>query len=216
MNWIRSPLLVLAPHPDDDVLGCSRLMSRVVSAGGKVVIIWLTDGGASHGGLSVDGRAELVLRRRGEAIAGVRELGINPVASHFLGHPDGALMEYLAEARLTIETICQSHHVQRVAVTDKDDGHPDHRAAYAIAQKLGVPDVLSYPISARFDGKAYVPPTTALHISAEPGDRKRAALFRHRSQMEPQALSSLSPAVIDRFCADPEFFIPVVGVTNAG
>lgn len=207
--WHGSPLLVLAPHPDDDILGCSRLMRRVIGGGGQLVVVWLTDGGASHGALPADARPSLVRRRRHEAMAGLRALGVVPLAMHFLGHRDGTLAEYMAEARTATEAICQRHGVQSVVVTDKDDGHPDHRAAYAIAMELSVPRVLSYPISARYDGAVYAPPVAALHIAAEPGDRKRAALLQHRSQMEAQAISPLSVATMDRFCTEPEIFIPV-------
>jgi hypothetical protein len=37
-------LLVIAPHPDDEVLGAGGLMQRVRSTGGAVRIVYLTDG----------------------------------------------------------------------------------------------------------------------------------------------------------------------------
>ena len=208
-DWQEAPLLVLAPHPDDDVLGCSRLMRQVSGSGGSLVIVWLTDGGASHGALPADARPALVRRRRAEAMAGVRVLGVIPQAMHFLGYADGTLVERIPEARRAVEAICKCQGIRSVVVTDKDDGHPDHRAAYAIAAGLSVPSVFSYPISTRYDGQVYAPPATAFHIAAEPADRKRQSLLQHRSQMEPEASFPLSPATIDRFCAEPEIFIPV-------
>ena len=78
-------LLVLAPHPDDDVLGGSLLMRRVAAAGGRVVLAWLTDGGASHGELPPEARRRLVERRRVEAEAGVSALGRGPGGDLFSG-----------------------------------------------------------------------------------------------------------------------------------
>src|SRR3954469_3822721 len=37
-------LLVIAPHPDDDVLGAGGLIRRVVRAGGRVEVVWTTSG----------------------------------------------------------------------------------------------------------------------------------------------------------------------------
>lgn len=37
-------LLVLAPHPDDEVLGCGGLIKRIKDEGGKVFVIFLTVG----------------------------------------------------------------------------------------------------------------------------------------------------------------------------
>jgi LmbE family N-acetylglucosaminyl deacetylase len=206
-DW--SPLLVLAPHPDDDVLGCSRLMQRVAARGGGLVIAWLTDGGASHGALPENERTALVQRRRAEAQAGVQALGIVPLAMHFLDFADGTLAQHIAPARLAVAAICLRHGVQTVIVTDKDDGHPDHRAAYAIAVRLKARRLLSYPISKRYDGADYRPPTATYSIAAHPQDGKRAALLRHVSQMEPAAIYPLSLAAIERFCAEPEYYLPI-------
>lgn len=41
-------LLVIAPHPDDEVLGCGGLIKRVKDAGGKVYILFLTVGETSE------------------------------------------------------------------------------------------------------------------------------------------------------------------------
>ncbi len=42
-----SALIVIAPHPDDDVLGCGALIARA-SMHLPVRVIYLTDGSASH------------------------------------------------------------------------------------------------------------------------------------------------------------------------
>jgi LmbE family N-acetylglucosaminyl deacetylase len=128
---------------------------------------------------------------------------------HFLDYPDGYLAEHIAAAGRAVAAICRRYGIHTMAVTDRDDGHPDHRAAYAIAMGLSVSQVLSYPISSRFDGLAYAPPATARVIAPDADHSKRRALLQHASQMEASALYPLSPAAIERFCAEPEFFLPV-------
>ena len=204
-------LLVIAPHPDDEVLGCGSLMRRVVSSGGSVIVVWMTDGGASHGALDAKRRAELVARRQAEAMEGLAALGIESATTLFLGVSDGDLdTADAAELGQRLQRLCDAHAVDTVVVTDGGDGHADHRAAFAIGRGLSVARLFSYPISSRYDGKAYSAPPEAVVVAPEPGDNKRLALDRHRSQsLEGGARFPISPTTIDRFCSEPEIFIPV-------
>lgn len=45
-------LVVVAPHPDDEVLACGALVAVHAARGGEVVFVAVTDGEASHAGLS--------------------------------------------------------------------------------------------------------------------------------------------------------------------
>lgn len=204
-----APLLVLAPHPDDEILGCARLMQQAATAGCPLIIVWLTDGSASHGPLTHEERNALVFRRYSEADEGLSALGISPLATYRLGHPDGELEKHAQEARLEVERFCQRHNVSTVAVTDAGDSHPDHRAAHALAIGLkDIPDLITYPVSARFDGDDYAPPVGTMRLATWPGDAKRSALLQHRSQMEAAAVCPMTMTTIERFCADPEYFMP--------
>src|SRR5687768_7892759 len=40
----RPTLLVIAPHPDDEVIGCGGLISKIKAQGGKVYILFMTVG----------------------------------------------------------------------------------------------------------------------------------------------------------------------------
>jgi len=204
-------LLVLAPHPDDEVLGCARLMVHAQARGEVVAIAWLTDGGGSHGDLPPASRAALVARRRSEALAGLAALGLRPVATRFLGLPDGALAHHADAARQEVAVFAAACGARTLVVTDRDDGHPDHRAACALADRIAVPRRYSYPVSGRYDGQDTTPPPGARVIPPRPGERKRAALLCHASQMAEDALYPLTLATIERFCAAPEVFLPWPG-----
>src|ERR1700752_1007711 len=41
-------LLVVAPHPDDETLCCAGVIQRVLRAGGRVSVAWITSGDASE------------------------------------------------------------------------------------------------------------------------------------------------------------------------
>jgi LmbE family N-acetylglucosaminyl deacetylase len=44
IDWESQRLLVVAPHPDDELLGCGGLINRVKRAGGQVFVLFLTVG----------------------------------------------------------------------------------------------------------------------------------------------------------------------------
>ncbi len=42
------PTVVVAPHPDDETLGCGVLIAAKRRLGAEVAVVFLTDGAASH------------------------------------------------------------------------------------------------------------------------------------------------------------------------
>ena len=204
--------LIVAPHPDDEVLGCGLLMRAITAAGGKLVMAWLTDGGASHGELAGADRVALVNRRQSEALSGLAALGVEPQATCFLGHPDGSLSAPAVQAavRQQLAFLSNAHAVEAFVVTAADDGHPDHRSAFAATSGL-TSQGYAYPVSGRYDGEAVSVPETAIQLCEPAGsDHKRAALGCHISQTPVGgARWPLSDATIDRFCNAAEVFIPI-------
>ncbi|MBV8975646.1 MAG: PIG-L family deacetylase [Sinobacteraceae bacterium] len=101
-------LLVVAPHPDDETLCCGGVIQRVVRAGGRVTVVWLTSGDAARLVLVLMSRSlfpseavarELGAQRMQEARAAPARLGLSSSAQIFLGYPDGGLNELLGAHR---------------------------------------------------------------------------------------------------------------------
>jgi LmbE family N-acetylglucosaminyl deacetylase len=97
-------LLVIAPHPDDEVLGAGGLIQRVHSLGGNVHVVYLTDGDGYPEGVQVEDHVETPSasdyrgygrRRRGEARNALRALGLPNDAHTFLSFPDGGLCQLM-------------------------------------------------------------------------------------------------------------------------
>ncbi|HJZ09666.1 MAG TPA: PIG-L family deacetylase, partial [Trebonia sp.] len=65
--------VVVAAHPDDEVLGAGGLISVLAAAGARLRLVAVTDGEASHRGRADQG--DLVTRRCNERAAALRELG---------------------------------------------------------------------------------------------------------------------------------------------
>jgi LmbE family N-acetylglucosaminyl deacetylase len=112
--------LVVAPHPDDEILGVGGLLALI----GAADIVAVTDGEASHPHADPRTRSDLAQRRPAETDAALGALGGSHTVRR-LCHPDGGI----DEARLTA-TLRGLLQPRRVCIaTWRGDGHPDHEAA---------------------------------------------------------------------------------------
>lgn len=97
-------LLVLAPHPDDEVLCCGALLQQAVARGLPVRVVFLTYGDSNEWSfLAYRKRLEVTPRaarglgevRRREALAAADRLGVPRDRLTFLGYPDHGAMAIL-------------------------------------------------------------------------------------------------------------------------
>lgn len=114
-----TPLVVVAAHPDDEVLGVGGLMASVA----RVDLVAVTDGEASHPHADVATRAAMARRRPVEAEQALRMLGAT-VRTIRLRQPDGDIDETGLTAELAA-LLTPDHHC---VATWRADGHPDREA----------------------------------------------------------------------------------------
>ena len=71
-SWLLNAhrLVVVAPHPDDEVLACGGLLAMRAAQAGKVLIVAVTDGEASHGEATGPAADALAAQRRAERLTG--------------------------------------------------------------------------------------------------------------------------------------------------
>lgn len=142
---MEGPTLVIAPHPDDEALGCGGTIASLTAAGEKVGVVFMTDGGLAGPG----GRVLTAAERSDEARQACEVLGVKPANTWFLGHPDGALGKHAAEATERLAEIIQAFAPARVFLPHRNDVHPDHVASFRIgtnALEGSSVDVFEYPI----------------------------------------------------------------------
>ncbi len=93
-------LMVFSPHPDDESLGTGGLIQRVLEAGGKVKVVFITSGDGFPEGVERENHIsnptakdyrKYGAERREEALKAAATLGINVRDVIFLGFPDGGL-----------------------------------------------------------------------------------------------------------------------------
>ncbi len=95
-------VLVLAPHPDDESLGCGGVIQQALAAGAAVRVVFLTFGDNNELSFTIYRRHPVIwpsavermgLVRGREAQAAASELGLNPTNLIFLGYPDFGTMK---------------------------------------------------------------------------------------------------------------------------
>ena len=212
---LGSRLVVVAPHPDDEILACGGLLAACVQSRVPVRVIGLTDGDASHGTDDPLAMRQLAVQRRVESCAGLRVLGLaacNVVRWHI---PDGCVRQY--QARITQAMIRLLQPSDVVVTPWAMDGHPDHDAAgdavSAACSAVGCA-VLQAPVWMwhwATPGDARVPwsQMVALRTSPAAVELKQQALACHRSQLSPAVQGQapiLNAAIRARALRPVEYF----------
>jgi len=120
----KARTIVLAPHMDDEVLGCGGTLALHIAAGSDVKVVFLTDG--SLGGARGEDPSNIVTIRKAEAERAARVLGINEL--FFLDAADGRLQSDTVVADRLSE-ILERERPEIVYLPFFLERHPDHRAA---------------------------------------------------------------------------------------
>lgn len=126
-------VLVLAPHPDDESVGCGGALALHAQRGDVVLVVFLTDGAAGDPDGFYRG-TDYVALREGEARAAAACLGVKEL--EFLRLPDGRLAESEGvEDRLG--ELVRRFRPDVVYAPSPWESHPDHWAtARALARVL--------------------------------------------------------------------------------
>ncbi len=123
--------IILAPHPDDEVIGCGALIAASARAGRAPVIVYVTDGSGSHPNSRMFPRPALIALRQQEARLASRVLGVASTRVHFLGVRDTAAPQYGPELTAAAQTIIETirHYPNPVVFAPWiNDPHGDHQS----------------------------------------------------------------------------------------
>jgi N-acetylglucosamine malate deacetylase 1 len=126
---VADSVLVIAPHPDDEAIGCGGAICLHRRRGDAVRVVFLTSGEL---GLKHLPREEAWQVREVEARAAAAVLGVTGLT--FLRLPDWFLGEGVAEAAAALRPILQRWAPRLVYLPHCQEGHPDHRAALPIVR----------------------------------------------------------------------------------
>ncbi|MDJ0624920.1 MAG: PIG-L family deacetylase [Candidatus Caenarcaniphilales bacterium] len=119
-------VMVFAPHPDDEVIGCGGSIAKHVKQGNEVTVVYMTSGDSGNIEYS---KKELAKLRENEAKAGAKFLGVNKVV--FLRNPDGYL-EVNQDNLVKVLSVIREYKPDVVYVPSREEGHRDHKSTNAI------------------------------------------------------------------------------------
>lgn len=222
--------LVIAPHPDDESLGCGGLIARLRDLEIAVHVIFTTDGSMSHPHSRNTSSAARCKMREQEAISALRILGVEEKNITFFRGKDSALPArgetgfpgFVAQMIGIIDGIDP----ELVLVPYEFDPHRDHRASWQITiaalEQYPAAEIWQYLIWLYTLGKeGDVEPITNipggiqyLPMGNELG-KKRTAILQHKSQLIPDVFDDpdgfiLVNEVLQNFYGDKEYYIKQV------
>lgn len=149
------PVVIIAPHQDDESLACGGLIARRRNEGLPVHVVFITDGSASHPNHARLGPADVARLRRTEAMRAMACLGVERTAVLFLDEPDGTLKSITAPRREQLVarlTACfTAIGPVEVFLPCHPDGSSEHDASFgfvvdALARSGLRPDLWQYPV----------------------------------------------------------------------
>ena len=128
--------VVVAPHPDDEIIGAAALIATLARRGTRVSVVIVSDGAASHPGSRRWPRARLIAERYRESRRALRRLGVPAGAVRCLGLPDSAVGAHRVPLAQALRRLVRSG-VDLIVAPAAADAHPDHRAVAAALHRLG-------------------------------------------------------------------------------
>lgn len=194
-SW--GPTIVVAPHPDDESIGCGGAIRLLRDADIPVRVIFVSDGSGSHPNSRRYPPERLRSLREREALAALAELGVPAADARFLGLPDRFVPTaddagFAGAVALMIAALSAPWLPATILVPWRRDPHGDHRASWqivvaAIRRLPQSPRIIEYPVWIWDLGDADDFPTPdemdawQLDITSVI-EQKLAAIAAHRSQ----------------------------------
>lgn len=127
--------VIVAPHPDDEILGTGGLLRKLAAAGNPFLLLAVTDGGGSHPGSTTWPTDRLTAARRAETREALTRLGVVEQGElRRLGFSDGDLRAEEAALTEVLQGVIGAGDV--VFATWEQDGHPDHEVVGRCARKV--------------------------------------------------------------------------------
>jgi len=215
--------LVIAPHPDDETLGCGGLLFRKRAEGVAVCVAYVTDGSASHPGHPTLTPGALAALRQTEARHAMDRIGVESTGLRFLGARDGTLAHLdrpsADELVLRIAALLRQVQPDEIFLPCRHDGSSEHDATFGFVRRAleqaGLrPRILEFPVWSWWNPRLLLRPLiTSRRVWRMDfrgyGTLKRRALDAYASQIAaipPSTQPLLTPDFISFFSSSEEFF----------
>lgn len=170
-------VVVIAPHPDDEAIGCGGTVCLHADRGDRVVTVFLTSGELALPHLP---KAEAWAIREGEAAEAARLLGTD--APIFLRLPDWFVGDAVGKAAVGLRPVLDLVQPDIVYLPHRQEWHPDHQASVAVLRAVTggnhIPTVRAYEIWTPLQEHDWVEDIGSVI------ERKMCAIAAYRSQLD--------------------------------
>lgn len=210
-------VVIVAPHPDDEILGCGALLQQWSALGRELLVVSVTDGTGSHPGSSEWPEARLGEVRPEESRRALARLDLERLDVIRLHLTDTGVAAETHELAYRLHQLLRDDDV--LVTTWRGDGHPDHEATGQVCTQLAEDRKLSLielPIwmwhwARPDDSRVPWHRARLVAIDAQALARKRAAMTEHVSQCDADP-STGRPAILtehtlDRLMQDHEIVL---------
>ena len=218
--------VVVAPHPDDESLGCGGMLALLAETARPPSVLVMTDGSRSHPSSPSYPPTRLAELRQKETMAALAALRVPAERAHFLGYPDCRLpakgTAAFDGATKQLRSVLVRLAPETIFVPWRRDPHGDHVATWRLmrAAVTGLPVPprwLEYPVWAWTKAGNSAAPGAAemkawrIDISSVL-TRKQDAIAQHRSQLgrlidDDPAGFVLEPEMLAHFAHPWELFL---------
>lgn len=144
--------LVIAPHPDDETLGCGATIARKRAAGTDVHLITVADGAGSHRSDAL-APGQLAEIRADELREACRILGLREADTVQLSIADETVGDHVDDVAERVGEAIERQRPDEVLVCSALDWHPDHQACNAAVRRAMTalppdrrPRLLEFPV----------------------------------------------------------------------
>ncbi len=217
-------VVVLAPHPDDESLGCGGLIAMLADEHKKVFVIFITDGSFSHPNSKKYPVDKLAALRKAEAVAALKELSVDESNIFFMNKKDRALPNFdeigFNKNSQELKQVIDNCKPDLVLVPYEKDPHPDHRTTWQMLMNVRTSNtqfsILEYLIWLYNLGEEKdLPEQQAEWLFADISHyikQKQKAIYKHVSQttrlIDDDADGfMLTPDVLQHFNVTKEYFL---------
>ncbi|BAU11063.1 hypothetical protein LEP3755_15560 [Leptolyngbya sp. NIES-3755] len=195
-------VLIVAPHPDDETLGCGGAIGLLRSQNYPVQVLVVSDGTLSHPRSRKFPAPILRQLREQETLNALQILGVE--SATFLRLPDGSIKDHISATVDQVVSYLQAIEPTTIFLPWRCDPHPDHRATWQLIDqtisKLSItPRIIEYPIWDWDPEQRGTVSTTAKFT----GWRLDTTMVRSRKQQAIEQYRSQTTALIDD---DPDGF----------
>lgn len=188
-----SRILILVPHPDDEVVGCCATIGRAQRAGAQIFALYLTHGCIARATLWPWERKHYeanVARRLAEAEEAARLLKITPVG--WSNRPTRHVWREAEDVRQEILNAIAVFDIDQLWVPAYEGGHADHDGLNGICASLGkhydVLEFAEYNFAGGQKNAQTFPFLTGtevvVELTPEEQERKRAAIALYASEQK--------------------------------